>query len=86
MPLSLALIITFLFGLIMRLSGRKELFVWGLSCLAMPAIVLFNEFILPYPGGGASMWPIAFVLGGFYGSIAGGAGVAAASFYLRKKR
>jgi hypothetical protein len=70
----------------MRLSGRKELFVWGLSCLIMPAIVLFYEFVLPYPGGGASMWPIAFVLGGFYGSIAGGAGVATASFYLKKKR
>lgn len=52
----------------------------------MPAIVLFYEFVIPYQGGGASMWPIAFVLGGFYGSIAGGAGVAAASYYLKKKR
>jgi hypothetical protein len=40
----------------------------------------------PYRGGGASMWPIALIFGGFYGVIIGGVGVLAASYYLYLKR
>jgi hypothetical protein len=41
----------------------------------MPAFILFAEFVLPYQGGGASMWPIAMIFGGIYGAMAGGLGV-----------
>lgn len=85
MPVIFALILTFLIGLILRLRGISVLLAWILSCCVMPVFVLFAEFVLPYMGGGASMWPIAPVVGGFYGFIIGGLGVAIASFYLRRK-
>jgi uncharacterized membrane protein YphA (DoxX/SURF4 family) len=59
---------------------------WILSCLAMPAIIIFDEFVLPYNGGGASFWPIGLIIGGFYGVIIGGLGVVTASWYLKRKK
>lgn len=38
-------------------------------------VCLFAEFVLPYRGGGASMWPIALIFGGLYGAIAGAIGI-----------
>lgn len=32
----------------------------GIICL----YILFAEFVLPYQGGGASMWPLAIIFGG----------------------
>jgi hypothetical protein len=81
----IALIITFFVGLLLRLRGMNEYIAWILSCFAMPAFIIFDEFVLPYRGGDASMWPIALVIGGFYGVISGGLGVVIASFYLRRK-
>ena len=81
MPAIIILAITFCLGLLLRLRGMSEYFAWILSCFVMPVFVLFDEFILPYRGGGASMWLIALFVGGFYGIIVGGLGVAFASFY-----
>ena len=81
----LFLSIPFVTGLVLRLRGKQDKTAWIISSLAIPAILLFDEFILPYRGGGASMWPIAIVIGGFYGTILGGMGVLSASFYLKKK-
>lgn len=47
----------------------------------MLAYLLVNEYVLPYRGGGASMWPIAQLFGG---SIA--AAVAALSCSLAQVR
>jgi len=77
--------ISFLNGFCNQKNGKKEAFAWFLSSLVIPAIILFDEFVLPYRGGGASFWTIAIVIGGFYGVISGGLGVVAASFYLKKK-
>ncbi len=79
------LLIPFITGAVIRLRGRKESTAWLISSLVLPAIVLFDEFVLPYQGGGASMWPIALVIGGFYGVISGGLGVVVASFYVKKR-
>lgn len=38
------------------------------------AAILYTEYVMPYRGGGASMWPIAQLFGGF---VAAGAGVLA---------
>ncbi len=86
MPAVIALIGSFLVGLGLRLLGKHEFFAWILSSCIMPGFVLFAEFVLPYKGGGASMWPIALVVGSFYGAMAGGMGVLIASFYIKKKR
>jgi hypothetical protein len=40
------------------------------GALILPALVLYEEFFVPYKGGGASFWPIAIVLGGMYGLMA----------------
>ena len=81
MPVIIALIITFSVGLILRIRGVKAPVAWLWSCSIMPAFVLLAEFVLPYMGGGASMWPIALVNGSFVGGIAGGIGVAIATVY-----
>lgn len=48
---------------------------WLVACLATPALflawLLAGEYLLPYRGGGASMWPIAFVIGGTAAAFAG---------------
>jgi hypothetical protein len=80
----IALIITFLVGLLLRLRGMNEHIAWMLSCLVMPIFILFDDFVLPY-GGGASMWPLPLILGGFYGMIIGGLGAGIASLYLKRK-
>ena len=48
---------------------------WLVASLLPPAIFLLwipaSEYFLPYRGGGASMWPIAFALGGSVASVTG---------------
>lgn len=85
MPLIILLLIPFVTGASIRLRGKNETRAWFLSSLVLPVLALLDEFCLPYRGGGASMWPIALIMGSFYGVITGGLGVAAASFYLKKR-
>lgn len=75
MPVIVALALAFLTGLVLTLKGYKPLNAWLLSCCILPAFVVFAEFLMPYQGGGASMWPIALFFGTLYGAAAGGAGV-----------
>ncbi|WP_289053925.1 hypothetical protein [Carboxylicivirga marina] len=74
MPVIITLVITFFIGLIPTIRGVKPLISWGIACIITPVFVLFAEFVLPYSGGGASFWPIALVVGGFFGAIVGGLG------------
>ncbi len=83
MPAIVALIIAFLVGLVVKLRGMHMLNAWFLSCCVIPVFVLLSEFILPYMGGGASMWPIALLFGGIYGAISGCLGTIVASIYLK---
>lgn len=75
MPVIIALFCTFLFGMCFTAMKYNPVYVWFASCLLIPVFVLISEFIIPYQGGGASFWPIALILGGLYGAIAGGFGV-----------
>ena len=74
MPVIIALIVTFLVGLVSTMRGVNPLISWGISCIIMPAFVLFDEFVLPYRGGGASFWPITIIIGGILGVATGGLG------------
>lgn len=85
MKLIILLILPFVTGFIFRNKGKRETLAWFLSSLVIPAIILLDEFFLPYRGGGASFWTIALAIGGFYGVLSGGLGVVVASFYLKKK-
>jgi uncharacterized membrane protein len=80
------LIVAFFIGFFLRRHGNKEISAWLISCCVMPVVVLFDDFILPYRGGGASMWPIAFAIGSFYGTMTGGLGVVIESYYLKRKK
>jgi uncharacterized transporter YbjL len=73
-------------GTILRLRQFREIPAWLLSCTIIPVFILISEFILPYQGGGASMWPIALAFGSFYGAMTGGLGVVLASYYLKRKK
>ena len=70
----LALVVIFLVGLVPTMRGVNPLISWGISCFIMPALILFDEFVLPYRGGGASFWPIALIVGGISGIAVGGFG------------
>ncbi|BDD87015.1 hypothetical protein [Desulfofustis limnaeus] len=75
MPALLAIFCAFILGLFLCSKDIKPLTSWLLSCCVVPIFVLFSEFVLPYMGGGASMWPIALIVGVFLGLLAGGLGI-----------
>jgi hypothetical protein len=70
----IALVVVFLVGLVPTMRGVNPLISWGISCVILPALILFDEFVLPYRGGGASMWPIALFMAGIMGIAVGGLG------------
>ena len=43
----------------------------ALPWLGLLAWLLYNEYFVPYRGGGASMWPIAQLFGGSVAAFAG---------------
>jgi hypothetical protein len=62
-------------GLIFR--GRHAIILGGaVPWTGLLAWLLYNEYFVPYQGGGASMWPIAQLVGG---SVAAVVGIAAAT-------
>jgi hypothetical protein len=44
----------------------------AVAWLSMLAYLLVNEYVLPYRGGGASMWPIAQLFAGTIAAVAAG--------------
>jgi hypothetical protein len=73
-------------GLILRLRGIREILAWLFSCTVLPILILLDEFLIPYHGGGAALWPIALAVGSFYGAMSGGFGVVIASYYLKRRK
>ena len=62
-------------GLIFR--GKRAIIFGGAApWFGVLAWLLYNEYFVPYQGGGASMWPIAQL---FAGSVAAVVGVIAAA-------
>lgn len=62
-------------------KSRASIYVaGGLPWLCLFTYVLYEEFFVPYQGGGASMWPIAVLFGG-----AITAGTAIAAWWLAKR-
>ena len=55
-----------------KLSGRMGAVAAGaIPWFGMLAALLFSEYVLPYQGGGASMWPIAQLFGGTLAAVVG---------------
>ena len=57
---------------------ERRTVAWGgaVPWLGMLGWLLYNEYFVPYQGGGASMWPIAQLVGG---TVAAAVGIAAAA-------
>lgn len=70
----IAIAIAFSLPLFLVWGGINKSAAWIASVAVVPAFVLLAEFVLPYAGGGASMWPIALVVGGVVGGAVGGLG------------
>lgn len=71
-------------GSALLVNGRKAILLGAaLPWLGVLAWLLYNEYFVPYQGGGASMWPVALL---FAGSIAAGVGAATAGLTRRIRR
>jgi hypothetical protein len=81
----IALIIIFLIGFVLRYRGMSELISLLLPSCIMPILILFDEFVLPYRGGGVSFWQIALAFGSFYGMMSSGFGVVCASYIINRQ-
>jgi hypothetical protein len=53
-------------------SKYAALFSALIAWLLLLGYLLFNEYVLPYHGGGASMWPIAQLFGGTVAAVVAG--------------
>ena len=61
------------------IRGRRGLIAGGsVPWVGLLALLLYNEYFVPYQGGGASMWPIAQLVGGSVAAVVGVATAAAA--------
>jgi hypothetical protein len=89
MPVWLVLLLgSALIGVICAaLSPKKRAFLFAalVPWLALLAVLLYNEYFMPYEGGGASMWPIAQLFGGTAATIAGLAGALATRLVQRRR-
>ena len=70
----IAIFAAFLVPFVLVRGRFRPLVAWLVSCLVVPAFVLFVEVALPYSVGGASMWPIALAFGAVCSAAAGGVG------------
>jgi hypothetical protein len=81
----LAIFLAFMVGALAYAKTGRKLQSWLTACLVVPVFVLFAAFVLPYQGGGASMWPVALLFGGAMGAVAAGAGVVLASWWQDRR-
>jgi hypothetical protein len=57
--------------------------VW-LPTVGFVALILFDEFVLPYRGGGASMWPLALLFGVPFAIAEAFSGYSSLGYFSRK--
>lgn len=77
MVMLLAWILPLLFGVAVGvlLRGQRVWYVaGGVPLLWVAGIILYQEYMLPYVGGGASMWPVALLFAGSTAALCGIAG------------
>lgn len=58
-------------GLVFR-KYRSIICGAAIPWLGVLAWLLYNEYFLPYQGGGASMWPVAQLVAGSVAAVVGG--------------
>ena len=63
MPFVLLFALSFLASAVLQWVLRRVWLSLLVPVLGFVLFILYDEFVLPYAGGGASMWPIAIALG-----------------------
>jgi len=82
-------IIALLSGTVGAMSGALVRGGWAvflgaaLPWLGLLAYLLYNEYVLPYRGGGASMWPVAQLFGGTLAAFTGASAALAVLLFRR---
>lgn len=69
-------------GLVLRRLSVAVVAGAAIPWLGMLGFLLFNEYVVPAQGGGASMWPIALLIAGTAAAVVG-AGFAYTGWLLR---
>jgi hypothetical protein len=62
-PSNVAIVST-LFGAALGFTGLNKIWSALIPFLLFAVAVIYTEYSTPYSGGGASMWPIAVIVGG----------------------
>lgn len=83
MAVAVAALVAFTLPVIFVWSGVRKVGAWLASAAVMPAFVLFADFVLPDPGGGASLFPVDLIVGGVLGAVAGGLGTLLGGYIRR---
>lgn len=67
------------------LAGPRAIVVGaGVPWLALLGWLLYHEYVVPYEGGGASMWPVALLVAGTVAALVGALTAAAVRAIKRK--
>jgi hypothetical protein len=66
-----SLIVGALCGLFAKRKVLGVLLALGIPWIGLLSFLLYNEYFVPHKGGGASMWPIAQIVGGTIAAISG---------------
>jgi hypothetical protein len=54
---------SFVVAFVLRWLRRSRTVAVAVPVVGLILLILFDAYVLPYRGGGASMWPIAVILG-----------------------
>ena len=87
MNTEIAIILLVIVGvtLLLKVKNVSNHIVWLIGLSIFPTAILIDEFILPYRGGGASMWPIAIVVSIFYSLLGVAIGTSIAGYIKRNR-
>lgn len=63
MAFVIMLLVAFVLAFVLQRNGKRLLYAVSAPVVCVVALVLVDAYVLPYRGGGASMWPIAILFG-----------------------
>ena len=76
-------LLAFVLSLVLHLTIGRMLVSLSVPVVCFVLFVLFDSYVLPYRGGGASMWPIAIIFGAPVAFLGGVYGVFGARWFKK---
>lgn len=71
MAFLIVFVLAFVLALVLQRIGKRLWVSISVPIACFVAFVLFDAYVLPYRGGGASMWPIAILFGAPVAAVGG---------------